>query len=214
MEHRKTFDVVRFYDPAIDWRSTPVEPVDYARDRDLTKLVMRAGCEPILFRYQRLTRRQWLSWVSRASSDEERHVRAFSAGVCEVVIDGRVWRPGDADRPDFVAMSEADLDQLESAYGIGYADLQEIGSVVLTRSQLPFGFAPRYPVLPSSVAVWVAASRLSAERSATGAAPSSTRAAEASEAQETSPAASASSSASRSGARATGARTSKRGKRS
>jgi hypothetical protein len=214
MEHRKTFDVVRFYDPAIDWRASSCEPVAYASERKLERLVMRAGHAPTLFRYQRITRPAWLKFVSRGATDEERRVRSFQAGVVEVhAPDGRVWKPGDIDRPDYVAMSEADLDALEQHYGVGIADLQEIGEVVRLRSELPFECEPLFPVLPSSLAVWRAASLRSVARSLTAAAQSSTAPAARSAAPETSPAPSGASSASRSDAPATDGRTKRRDKR-
>jgi hypothetical protein len=175
MEHRKTFDVVRFYDEAIDWDRSGCKPVEYAEAREYEKLAFHEGQRPIVFRFQRLSRRVLLNVISRATNEAEERHRAFQCGVVEVVgRDGSVWKPGKVSRPDYTMMSESDLDALEQVLGVEFQDMQEIGGVVLTRSRVPFASEPRYPVLHSSVAVWVAVSRRSAAQSPTAAAQSST----------------------------------------
>lgn len=169
-----TFDTVRIYDPAIDWSRSACKAVDYARDRDASKLVARDGHQMTVFRYQRLTRSQWLSFVSRGTSDEDKAVRAFQCGVREISLPSSLWRPEGVARPDFVAMGEPELDALEDRFEIGLCDLVEVGTVVMTRSMLPFGYAPRFQVPPLSLGVWAAASRLSAEQSQAGVAQSNT----------------------------------------
>lgn len=144
-------------DPAIDWdatRDTGYDEGAYAEERDVSRLVVKSGEELTHYRFRRLKRSQ-LNYVARGLTDVEQRERAFAAGVVEVrgplapARDG--WRPRGVDKPRFTAMSEADLDEFE------WVDIQDIGVVVLTVSQLPFGSALRCPMLQSSVSAWVAA---------------------------------------------------------
>lgn len=179
MEHRKTIEVVRLYDQAIDWRAMkaapePCDEVRYAVDRDVSRLLYRPGTRPIVFRAKRLTRAAMLGLVARATTDDERRVRAFQAGVVEIEFaDGNVWRPEGAARAGYLAMDDGDLDALEER-GIAWADLIEVGAIILTRSELPFGCAASYQAPRSSVAAWAALSRRSAEPSPTDAGRSNT----------------------------------------
>jgi hypothetical protein len=205
MDHRKTFTVVRLWDPAIDWEAMkrppivgydlredgsededrprfayePTTELIYSMGRDVDRLVYKPGERPFFFKYQRLTRQQMLSMVARGVTQEEKRVRAFQCGVVEVIApDGSAWKPRNAKRAGFTTMEEADLDALEREHGIGWTDLQEVGEIVLTRSDLPLGCEPHFVAPPSSVAAWAAESRRSAERSRTAAAPSSSRSGE------------------------------------
>lgn len=157
-------DAIRLYDSAIDWdacREAGYDEGKFIEERDSSRLLFKPGSEPTKFRFRRLKRSQ-MNWVARGLTDVEQRERAFAAGVVEVrgpAAPGGDWRPRGIDKPRFTAMSDDDLDSFE------WVDIQDIGSVVLTASQLPFGSALRCPVLQSSVSAWVAARPRSAAQS-------------------------------------------------
>lgn len=174
----REFEAVRIYDPAIE----PFDPAtgkgtrigDYCEWRDPAMLAIRPGMTPIRFVFRRLTRGERRT-VEAGSGDFMQHELAFRFGIRRIVrADGSVWTPERLDRPDYSGMTEAEIDTWDAT------DLDEIGAVVLTRSRVPFDFAPRYRLRPSSLSVWEAVvMRLSVERSRASAAKSSSGPAEA-----------------------------------
>lgn len=164
------FKTARFYDPAIQpWDPSKKKGtmlVDWARERDMTKLVTWPGKDPVVFVCRRLTRSQML-FVSRAADEVTQIDRAFALGVVEVQRPGEApWRPAGSDKRDFFAMSEAEIETFE------FCDIQEIGGVILTRSRVPFDLSPVYPVQPSSLAVLDAVISRFVARNLSGAYPS------------------------------------------
>lgn len=171
-------ETILLRDPSIDWdamRDNGCDELDFAQHRDLEKVVFYQGEEPTLFSFRRLRRSQ-VNWVKRGLTDVEQRERAFATGVLQVrgpLAPGRDWRPRGIDKPRFVAMSDAELDEFE------WSDIQDIGSVILAASELPFGSALLCPVPPSSVSAWRAERRRRAEQSQSDAPPASSTSPEA-----------------------------------
>jgi hypothetical protein len=105
-------------------------------------------------------------FVEKADHEVVARDRAFALGVRRIDReDGTSWTPPGVDRPGYFGIPEAELDAFD------YADIQEIGGVVLTRSRVPFGSSVSYPVPPSSLAVLDGVLSRFAERSPPAAAP-------------------------------------------
>lgn len=156
---------IRLYDPAIDWTPETGTPADtWPVTRDSSVIVLKPGRTPIRYHAVRLSRRAY-SWAMAGGDDVERCFRAFRAGVRRVDRPEGPWTPAGTDGRDFLAMTEAEADEIG-----GLADHQEIGGLVLERAILPTDCAGGYSVRPSSRLVWAAQqlSSLTAGRSQAG----------------------------------------------
>jgi hypothetical protein len=172
MDQVREFEAIRIYDPAIE----PFDPAtergtriaDYAEWRDPKMLALWPGKRPVTFFFRRLTRAE-RRLVEASAGDFEKHEQAFRYGIRRVVrADGSAWTPERIGHPTYFGMTEEELDVWDPT------DIDEIGGVVLTRSRVPFDFAPRYRLRPSSLCVWEAVvASLSAAPSPPAAEPSS-----------------------------------------
>jgi hypothetical protein len=165
----ETFDVVRIYDPAIRLAGPGATNITkYATSRDGAELVLVPGREATVFRCVRLKRSKMLL-VDEAEVDAVARDRAFAYGCVEIRVPGR-----DPITPAGDFWTAEELEELD------YPDIQEVGMVVLARSRVPFDFAVRYPVLPTSLAVLRSAVSRSAAPSPGDASPKPSAPAEAS----------------------------------
>lgn len=147
--------VVRVFDPAIQFfdleTKSGVKILDWAEERDFDKLVFRPGTRPRVYHCAPLRRSQ-MRWVEGADNEWTARDRAFAMAVRKIEReDGSTWEPAGVHQQQFLAISEAEMDEMHTT------DVQDIGGVVLTRSRIPFGLAVSYPVPPSSRAVLDAA---------------------------------------------------------
>ena len=159
------FEVLRFYDPAIDWPDDDggKAAVEYAQFRDMSKLrfVDEAVARPMVFVCRRLSVAQRKAMTS-ASDEAEQNRRSFLYGVIEVRnysddgVSYLTWTPKRADES-----SRIDEDELER---FGEADVQEIGSVIRGQSFLAKGLRLRLLPLASSQDAYLTVRFLSAER--------------------------------------------------
>lgn len=174
-ESRRVFEAIRVHDPAIDWERmrTAEEPLDMAGFRQLrepdekrhARLILFEGEQVMRFRYRRLTRPQFQNWISTATNEQDRAIKAFQAAIVEIAPPGApVVRPEHLSRGALV-MSEQDLREIEEQLGLEWFDLVDVGDQILSRSEVPLDCTPRWRVPPSLVPVWVAAYLRSAERS-------------------------------------------------
>ncbi len=140
-------EAIRIYDPAIE----PFDPVtargtkiaEYATHRRPEDLVFRAGARPRVFVFRRLARYAWRT-LEAARSEYHRREVAFRHGLIRVVeASGHEWRPSSP-------LTSEELERFEPV------DVNEIGGVILTRSQVPLEYAPRYHISSASIAVWEA----------------------------------------------------------
>lgn len=177
MQTRKNFSAIRLHDPAIDWVAVDAAGDDvgakYAMDRDLTLIhdpehdVSRVheGERLMVFTCRRLTRPQVQKFVSSATTEEDRWVKAFQCGVVRIDLpNGTVYTP------DWIArgalcMPEKDLVALEEEHGLETNDILDIGMQISRRSDVPFDSTPSFPVPPWLLRAWAAASLRSAVRS-------------------------------------------------
>lgn len=154
------FDVIRLFDPAILWVGpNATNLAKFAKSRDRADLTFVPGKEPVVYRCRRLRRSRMLlvdESVSMAAAED----RAFAHGVLEIRVPGRA--PA---KPAGDSWTAEEMELLE------WADIREVGSVVMARSRVPFDSSPRYPVLRSSLDVWDAAVSLCAEPSQGSASP-------------------------------------------
>lgn len=188
MQTRKPFTAIRLHDPAIDWvavdASGPDAGAKYATERDLALIYdpgngvarVHAGERLTLFTCRRLTRPQVQKFVSSATTDEDRWVKAFQCGVVRIEFpDGTVYEPEWIAR-GALCMPEKDLVALEEAHGFETNDILDIGMQISRRSDVPFDCTPSFPVPPSLLHGWAAASARSVVRSLAAAPPSSAEA--------------------------------------
>lgn len=169
----QTYQVISIHDASIDFEATsPDELASYAITREESKLRFKPGKAPLRFHYKRLRQRQLVDYVERGTSDADKAYRSFACAVFEVhnYKDG-VWRPLNSDRPNYYAMTEAEMELFE------WAHIMEVGAVIYARSTLPLEFALDSPPLPLSARVLQARTRSlpAAEPSETSAAPSKSK---------------------------------------
>lgn len=137
---------VRVYDAAIDWSDDAGTPPEWMDDRDPSKLRIKVGRAPVRFRCVRLSRDAY-DWVNESHTEEGRLRRAFRAGVREVTLPEGTWRPSGVDERGYIAMTE------DECARFAFADSEEIGALVYTRSKLPFDCEAAFTRRPFSLLV-------------------------------------------------------------
>lgn len=137
---------IRSYDPALD----AISPdgvlrewfIEWVKSRK-GDVVCKPGATPDVFYAVRLRNRALL-WVHEVSSLEDRRIRAFRCGVRRWESADRSFRPAGVDEQTYRAMTEDELERFE------WADIQEIGSLILERATLPSCCEVGYALPPTS----------------------------------------------------------------
>jgi len=162
------FKVVRPFDPAIRWSQAPADGaadvIAYMTRRELGPVLecVIDGKRPVVFHTRRL-RRAEMRDVEGLPTEQAKHEAAFACGVVMVETDhGEVLRP---------ARERWTAEELDRHFH--FADVEDIGSVIVTRSRIPFGLSVSYAAPRSSAAASGALLFPSAARSPAAAPPSS-----------------------------------------
>lgn len=140
------FQVLRYYDPAIDDSDGGTARAKYAYERDQSVLTYKAGELPLIFVCKRLTVPQQRI-VGALTSASDQYDRAFSFGVVEVLN-----FPGPNGPGTWISKSHENGRVMpdEDADRFGWTDRQEIGSVIRAQSFLALGARLFLPPLASS----------------------------------------------------------------
>lgn len=164
---RRQFQVHALADPALT-SMTGAQAVEYAMSRQASDLPPLAD-EAVVFTYRRMTRSQRY-FVEGATSEVERHDRAFMAAIIKIEGGhfGEAWVPDAVDDPQRAAMSVQELDYLlegseTSDPRLSGAEVSDVGMVCYVRSMLLPKAEPRFPRPRTSLAAWDALYRPSAE---------------------------------------------------
>lgn len=140
-------------DPAIDTASmTAREMREWAETRDMSKVRLLPGSNPVVFVLGDISHRLMVGWVMTAGSEEERAMRAFRCAVERVEnlpsVDGPVLPVWEPPRQNGV-MDEEALDRFAPV------EISEIGGVAFARSFFGRRTQPLYrlpPLLASHLA--------------------------------------------------------------
>lgn len=138
--------IVRYYDPAIDDSDGGAARARYAYERDITGVAFKAEPLPLIFVCKKLTvAQQRIVGALTAASDQ--YERAFAFGVVEVLN-----FPGPNGAATWINKSHESGRPMadEDAERFGWADRQEIGSVIRATSFLALGARLFLPPLASS----------------------------------------------------------------
>lgn len=138
----KITKVVRLFDTAVRWTDGPsasgTDARAYAASRDFELVKAVEGQRPMVFHTRRLRRSQ-IRDIECMSADPFKRESAFAVGVDMVDMpDGQVMRPARE------RWTDDELDRFD------FVDIEDIGSVVLARSRLPFGSPASFAAPPSS----------------------------------------------------------------
>ncbi len=152
MESEKVFKVVRIFDPAVRWSDGPAEGMTdvraYARERDFSAIVTAPGDRAVVYHTKRLRASQMRD-VEGYSAEPSKRWLAFQVGVSVIETrDGKVVSPSRG------AWTDSEME----AHGVEFADVEDIGSVILQRSRLPKDLPASFVAPPSSArasAVWL-----------------------------------------------------------
>ncbi|MBK8173190.1 MAG: hypothetical protein IPK60_23045 [Sandaracinaceae bacterium] len=158
---QKNKQAICSFDPAIDPELTDVGA--YAVERDLSKVVYRAGAKPEVYSLRPL-RHDVCAWVCSADSDVVRWDRAFFACVVQidslkmfdvngVVTEVPQWIPDSvSNRPDKIA-GMFDLFKSDEKALFPPATIYEIGEVAYRNAFFPRGIAPTFVLPRTSVQI-------------------------------------------------------------
>lgn len=166
------FEVVSWMDPALAMSMLEVQV--YAFERDPKLLKVKAGQLPTKYVIRPLTKKQRL-WCDEAQGERARFVRAFMAGVHEIIdVPGYTMAVRGTDQyimPDgsrVTTWSEADLESDAIPDG---DTLYEIGGVAYAHSVFRRAAKRQYPLLRLSQSEWELAALCRAESTPTSAEP-------------------------------------------
>ena len=145
------FEVVRFYDPAIDWGDDAADVnqavADYALHRDSTKLRYFDDAKPMIFVCRRLTRSQRDLVEDIGTAHPRARRLAFQFAVMSV---RNYERDGDLITWEPRRRDEGSKFKDELLDDFGGDDVQEVGGVIVAQSFLGKGVPLRCPPLASS----------------------------------------------------------------
>ena len=137
-------------DPAVDLQAMGKQDMyDYSKHRDPALVKAVSGTQPTKFICRDIPTSLFQSYVQNGLSEGEQYRRAFQCGV--IAIEHLVQRTDGERRPriepsgrmrgptaDVPTWKDEELELIAPVYQ------QEIGSVLFTRSALPFGSEPTY----------------------------------------------------------------------
>jgi hypothetical protein len=176
--HTKPFELYSLADPAVDVEGTPGKARRrYLQFRDNPQeLKIVAGRKPTVFVCSDIQASIFNRYVMGGETEVERNTRAFQVGVTGVRnlvsrVDGEA-RPDP--RPsgeigDGKMWSDEEMDMFAPVYQ------QDVGSVLLMRSALPFGSSVTFQPQPLLLSVYLARCSQSAERTPDTAPPPSAK---------------------------------------
>jgi hypothetical protein len=149
-----TFDVVRFYDPAIYDVNSTEDLAEHGATRDASKLKIEDGKRPVIFVCRALSREQRRHVKDYTDGSFRQNEIAFRYGIVEIkdIDEGEgtyrnytVTRKSEKD-----PITTGVLDAIEK-FGFGDDDVADIGSVIVARSFLAKGVPLRSQPPASSV---------------------------------------------------------------
>ncbi len=175
--HTKPFELYSLADSAVDIDAMGVVVCgDYMRQREPALLKFVPGKKPTVFVCSDIPASVFSRYVMAGDTDVERNRRAFQAGVIKVRnlvsrIDGE--KRAEVEPEDAVQLRDRKIwaDDRLDLFAPVYQ--QEIGSVLLMRSAVPFGSSVTYPPPPLLLSVYLARCTRSAGKTPDGARPPS-----------------------------------------